>query len=133
MSCLRFDSLSEAKMFFTSDSLRVLRNFRIASWRAITSAGVGDSEPIDEARAGRGEVEGEAAGDAELALDAHGGRGEGAVGGGGRDEDAIHLVHRRASIGQRLARGFKAEVGGCLLRRRDVALLDAGAFADPFV
>ena len=51
----------------------------------------------------------------------------------GAEHDAIDVAALEAGILQRLARGGDREVGGQFPFRRDVALADAGALADPFV
>ena len=94
---------------------------------------VGDRQGVDEARADRLHVEGRALGDAEAGLDAHGGGREGAVGRRGGADDEVDVDRVDAGAHQRLARGGDAEIGRQLAIVGDVALLDAGALADPRV
>ena len=94
---------------------------------------VGDGQGVDEARADRLDVERRALGDAEAALNAHGGSGKGSIRRGGRAHHEIDIDRVDAGAHEGLARGGNAEVGGQLAVLGDVALLDAGALLDPRV
>ena len=90
-------------------------------------------ERVDEARADRLDVEGGAAGHAELVLDPRRGRGEGLVGGRRRQHDQVEIGRLHPRPAERGAGGGGRQVGGELPFGRDAAFEDAGALDDPFV
>ena len=96
---------------------------------------VGDRQRIDEAGADRLHVEGGAARHAERGLHRGGGGRKGLVGRGGREHDQVDVA-ARAMPGVRPAprrRRWVARSEVISPSRRDVALADAGALADPLV
>ena len=88
---------------------------------------------IDEARADRLHVEGDADRRAELSLHDGGGGGKGQVGRGGGDDDQVHLGGGASGGGQRLSGRLHGHVGGCAPRLQLAAFADAGPLPDPIV
>ena len=95
---------------------------------------LGDLERVDEAGAGRGDVEaGDVAAQAELGLQEAGRGREGDVRRHRGDDEQVDVGRRQAGALQGLGGGLGAEVRRILARAGDPALADAGAGLDPFV
>ena len=88
---------------------------------------------VDEARADRLDVEGDADRRAQLALHDGGGGREGQVRRGGGDDDQVDVGGRAAGGVQGALGGLDRQVARRLVVAARVALLDAGALADPLV
>ena len=94
---------------------------------------VGDGQRVDEAGAGRVDVEGRAAGGAQLVLQQAGRGREDQVRRGGAEHDQVEVSGADAGRFHRAHRGVVGEVRGGLALGGDVALADAGAGDDPLV
>ena len=88
---------------------------------------------VDESAANRLNVERRAAACAQLGLQNARRRGKDHVRRCGRDDDQIEVGGCNTSNCQGLARRCQRQIAGLLVRRRNVALANAGARAHPFV
>jgi hypothetical protein len=70
---------------------------------------------------------------AERGLNLSRDRGESEIRRRGRDNDEIDVRRGEAGIGKRRARRVEPQGGGCLILRRYMPLLDAGALHDPVI
>jgi hypothetical protein len=92
-----------------------------------------DRHPVDEAGAHGLNVEGCTAFHAQARLQSRGRCRKGFVGRGRGHDDQVEIVGVDLGVMQRVACGLQREVGCHLALGDDVALLDSGAFANPFV
>jgi len=88
---------------------------------------------IDEPGADRLDIECGALRHAQPGLDSRCRGGEGPVGRRGGEHDQVKFAGVPSGGSERAPRCFEREVRGLFIRRRDPALADAGAFADPGV
>src|SRR5690606_2684810 len=94
---------------------------------------VGHRQRVDEARAGRVDVEGRAAVGAQAVLHQAGGGREDDVGGGGAEHAQVELGRLDAGRVQRARGGVEGQVAGGFALGGDVPLADAGPGGDPLV
>ncbi len=118
--------VEDARIDLRADDERVARHSR-------RDHAIGQSERIDESAAHGLDVEGRSARRAELGLEDARRRGKDHVRGGRRDDDEIDVGRRNPRGAEGGPRRMLGEVAGHLRGRRDPALADAGARADPRV
>src|SRR6185312_12819556 len=101
--------------------------------RAGADQAVGDRHAVDEAGTNGLHVEGRAMAHAQPRLHDGGGGGKTFIRRGGGTDDHVQLAGIDAGILQRLARRAQSQVGGLFALKRNVALADPGALANPLI
>jgi hypothetical protein len=103
------------------------------SGSAVANVLIGHRQGVDEAGAGRIDVERSALGHAETVLQQAGGGRKHHVGGGRADQQQIDVARLQSGRLHGLARSLLGQVASGLTLGGDMALRDAGAFANPLV